>query len=336
MAQQARFAVSAAVILILTSVAFPQHYTIQDLGALPDLPCTAAADMSAQRVVGTSGYCGAYFHAFLWSPKAGLQDLGALPGGNYSQGYGVNSHGVVVGEAVGLANDNYYIHAFSWTRATGMRDLGILPGGTYSRATGINGSGLIVGYGDFPNAGTFTHAILWSQSGMTDLGAITGQTESVAAAISHDGDVVGDAGGIAALWRADGTYWNLGTLPGGYASRAVAISGHHIVGWSNSTGLPRAFLWTKTKGMRDLGLLPNGTLSVATGVDGRRVVGYGDNSGFIWTPEGGMKNLNDLIVNGAGSHVTFASDINSAGQIAAIGNASGDSKTHSFLLTPVP
>lgn len=332
-------AISMAVMLVCTSVAFSQHYSIQDLGVLNDSNCSGAAAMSSQRVVGTSGSASCFdthIRAFLWTPDIGMQDLGTFPSGNNSFGYGVNSHGAVVGEAVGLANGISYLHGFLWTRTMGMQDLGILPGGTYSRAIGINGSGFIVGYGDFPNSGTFTHAILWSQSGMTDLGAISGQEWSAAAAIDRGGNVVGFAGSHAALWRADGTFVDLGTVPGSFISAATGISDGGIVGWANVAGLPRAFLWTKDKGMRNLGLLPNGTYSVATGVYGRRVVGYGDYAGFIWTPESGMKDLNDLIVNGQGSHVTFANDINSAGQITGQGYLFGFPQPHAFLLTPVP
>ncbi len=328
--------VTVVVILVCTSLAFSQHYSIQDLGILNDSRCSGAAAMSSQRVVGTSGspFCSdTHIRAFLWTPDTGMQDLGTFPGGDNSSAFGVNSHGIVIGDSAGVVNGNFYSHAFAWTRAGGMRDIGVLPGGTYSLAIGINGSGLIVGYGDDANDGN-RHAILWSGSSMTDLGAISGQADSLAVAINREGDVVGYAGGTAALWRADGTYVNLGTLPGDYASSASAISGGRIVGWSATAGKPRAFLWTKNKGMRNLGLLPNGTFSVATGVIGQQVVGYGDNSGFIWTPANGMKDLNDLIVNGQGWHVTFANDINCAGQITGQGYLFG--WAHAFLLTPAP
>ncbi len=333
MSYSSRLAVIVAMTINLSSLAFSQHYSIQDLGALNNSRCSGAAAMSAQRVVGTSGIpCDFVIRAFLWTPESGMQDLGAFPGGDYSRGFGVNSHGTVVGEASGNANGQSYVHAFSWTRGAGMHDLGILPGGTYSRAIGINGSGLIVGYGDL--ASDRQHAMLWSPSGVSDLGAVSGQAASVAAAINREGDVVGYAGSSAALWHADGTYVDLGTLPGDFAAEAMAVSGGRIVGWSNMTGLPRAFVWTKAKGMQNIGLLPGGTYSVATGVNGRRVIGYGDNSGFLWTPEGGMKDLKTLVVNGQGWEVAFPSDINSAGQITGQGYLFGFA--HAFLLTPVP
>ena len=67
---------------------------------------------SKGQVAGTADIGGQY-HAFLWDPKnsgAGLQDLGTLPGGTWSDASGINSKGQVVGEAdIGGQG-----HAFLW------------------------------------------------------------------------------------------------------------------------------------------------------------------------------------------------------------------------------
>lgn len=57
--------------------------------------------------------------AFVWTRQGGLRNLGALPGGTFSQAYGVNNHGEVVGQAATADG----MHAFLWTREEGMVDL---------------------------------------------------------------------------------------------------------------------------------------------------------------------------------------------------------------------
>ena len=69
-----------------------------------------------------------------------VTDLGTLPGGTYSNAYGLNGSGQVVG---GADNASGY-RAFLWSGGT-MTSLGTLPGGSYSSAYGINGSGQVVG-----------------------------------------------------------------------------------------------------------------------------------------------------------------------------------------------
>lgn len=335
MARVSDLSVFAALLVLISVDTFSQTYTIQDLGVLPQARTSAAAAISSNRVVGTSGVPNEdmYIHAFLWTPKTGMQDLGTLPGGFASYGFGVNSYGMVVGAAEGYNESGYYQHGFRWTRKTGMQDLGTLPGADSSRAIGINGLGQIVGYASYPDFSR--HAVLWDDSGTTDLGLRSGQAYSLATAISRRGDVVGTAGSNAALWRADGSFVNLGVLPGDSNSQAQGIYADRIVGYSVKSGKPIPFLWTRQKGMQSLGLLPGNTYGVATSIYGHQVVGYLDfTGGFIWTPEGGMKDLNHLITNGVGWSIYFANDINSAGQITGAGGLFGFE--HAFLLTPVP
>ncbi len=52
-------------------------------------------------------------------------DLGTLPGDSYSQAYGINSSGQVVGYS---SDSTGHQHAFLWSISGGMVDLGTLPG----------------------------------------------------------------------------------------------------------------------------------------------------------------------------------------------------------------
>jgi probable HAF family extracellular repeat protein len=51
------------------------------------------------------------FHAFLWTPEKGMQDLGTLPGDAISEALGINNHGQVVGVsfAAGFANPRGFL-----------------------------------------------------------------------------------------------------------------------------------------------------------------------------------------------------------------------------------
>src|ERR1700722_11658976 len=121
-------------------------------------------------------------HAFLWSSKTGMRDLGTLGGSSYA--YGINDAGQVVGS---YASGNT-MRAFLWTKSGGMKDLGTL-GGDYTSASVINSAGQVI-RGASKAAGD-VHAFLWTAaSGMQDLGTLGG-TFSDAAAINDRGDMTG-------------------------------------------------------------------------------------------------------------------------------------------------
>ncbi|HEX5242154.1 MAG TPA: hypothetical protein VFW23_02745 [Tepidisphaeraceae bacterium] len=76
-----------------------------------------------------------------------MTDLGTLGGGTFSEGYGINDAGQVVGEAY---DSNILAHAFIYTNGT-MQDLNLLidpnSGWQLGFAYGINDAGQITGYG---------------------------------------------------------------------------------------------------------------------------------------------------------------------------------------------
>ena len=262
------------------------------------------------QVVGVSDEAAGCCDAFLWTPRKGMQNIGALPGAgtkyvDVAIAYGVNDYGQVVGNS---GYSGTCCHAFLWSAATGMKDLGDLPGGHGSYASAIDDKGQVVGTA-FTTTGT-PHAFIWSEStGMQELGTL---------------------------------------LPGYDSSGASAMNNkEHVVGTSycfNATGCKpfHAFLWRKTKGMKDLGDLPSGFGSRAVAVNSYdQVVGYagpynagGIESGpypFLWA-KGTMWNLNMLIPANSGWSLYTATGINAKGQITGWGLLNGEE--HGYKLTP--
>jgi len=171
----------------------------------------------------------------VWDDRGGIRNVGFLPGGQWSEGRGLNNLGQVVGEsttdipAAGHPLQRYYIdkdvqhHAFLWSEAEGMRDLGTL-GGDIAWAWAINDSGTVVG-GSYTGEGDDVHAFVWDEAGgMRDLGALAGSFGSEAVGINSCGQVIG--------------------------------ASEFSVPWGSTNG---AFVWDSTYGMRALAdLVPNG------------------------------------------------------------------------------
>ncbi len=168
---------------------------MRDLGSLHpnDEEGTFAYDINDRGfIVGQSGVPpanpeipSANWHAFLWSPRGRMIDLGTL-GGHFSAALGINNRNEVVG--VSEIADGH-LHAFLWSKGE-MTDLGTL-GGQDSSAGAINDHGQIVGESSLASGGS-SHAFVWSaRDGMVDLGTLTGIGESRANDINDRGAIVG-------------------------------------------------------------------------------------------------------------------------------------------------
>ena len=116
-----------------------------------------------------------------------MQDIGTLPSENYSNAYGINNSGQVIGNSSPDAN---YWHAFLYSGGV-MQDLGTL-GGNESSASGINDYGQVVG-GSLITGNSANHAFFYNGGVMTDLGTLPGGLGSFANDINDSGQVVGSS-----------------------------------------------------------------------------------------------------------------------------------------------
>ena len=303
--------------------------TITDLGVLPGgyASFPGGINTDGQVAGGADTASGTAFHAFVWDPVAGLQDVGTLGGNAY--GNAINAGGTIAGHSTLALTGSlrFRDHAFRLIPGGGgMVDLGTLAGGSISRAYGINGPGQIVGESNgLVNGAVVFRAALWpTAGGAQSLGTLPGGGPSLAYAINDAGRVVGqadDASGVtrAFSWTEAGGLQDLGTLAGGTTAvaRGINTTGQ-VAGWStDATGAQRAVVWDPVTGVRDLGTLPGGTASVAYGInDAGTVVGIsslsdGSYRAVVWSPAGAIRSLGTL----SGGAFSVAYGINAANQV---------------------
>ena len=271
-------------------------------------------------------------HAYQWSRRGGLQDLGTL-GGSSSVAFAINDAGDVAGYS--LLAGNMTSHAFRYTSSGGMEDLGALSGdpnvGTVAFA--INASGQVLGIGQLVGNGP-QHPVLWtSGKGLQDLGTLGGDLvvplgpDNLGLALNDLGQATGSSflsdhvTQHAFLWDPNTGLQDLGTLPGGTGSRALGINNNgEVVGESftnSSLTTGHAFRWTQAGGMQDLGTL-GGVWSQAFLINSSGTIVGNSNLGgigspthaFVWTPELGMQDLSL-----PGKHDCLAAGLSRMGEV---------------------
>jgi probable HAF family extracellular repeat protein len=178
-----------------------------NLGTLPsDSGSNAFGINDSGEVVGISA--GNDVHAFLWTPAAGMQNIG--PGA----GVAISDTGQVVGSG------GSSVGAFSWTAAGGFVTIGGL-GGSSSKASAVNDAGQVAGTSQLATGGN--HGFAWnSVDGLHDLGTLGG-SESTVVGIDDAGNIAGWA------YTADGTpravVWHPAPTPPGAPRAPVAAAG---------------------------------------------------------------------------------------------------------------
>ena len=291
--------------------------SFQGLGSLMPGGSSAANGVSADgsTVVGVSDYMEGPTNddtgtqAFRWTSATGMVGLGD-PTGLGSSANAVSANGTVV---VGGSGADMNPFAFRWT-GSGLDAIGGLAG-AHSRANGVSADGSTV-VGESVTASGPYHAFRATGGGANDLGALS-DGGSFANGVSADGSVAagwtygpGSMDAQACVWRKDGQLVGLGdlaggTILGGFNSTATAVSadGSVVVGESIvSASTFHAFRWTDpgagvdpSTGMVDLGALGDGSSKAyAVSADGKVIVGDSGEA-FIWTPDGGMQSLRDLL-----------------------------------------
>jgi probable HAF family extracellular repeat protein len=263
-------------------------------------------DISDGRAV---GWCHSPQHgaqrAFVWTQETGVVALGTLGGSSSSAAV---AEGASVAGSSSTAGD-VETHAFL-ARGGDMEDLGDLGGGL-ALPQGVHRSNVV---GESTTATGDYHAFLATPaSGTRDLGTLAAGTESSASAIH---------GGLIAGWSATDGFQIRSRRPVAWTleGRMIDIAGEPIEfvedGWVRGHGeandvrnglvvgytlkIPalknRAFIWTRTSGIRDLPLAPGSDENFAFATDGSSVVGqlsgFSDTYGwttraFVWTQQHG-------------------------------------------------
>jgi len=310
------FGISILLMALFVSVSNAQVFTVTDLG-----PLSPTGINTWGQVVGARNG-----HAYLWTKAHGMQDLGILPNGTFSQATAINDSGVVTGFAdgpgvvvitapgsPGTTQCANLIQPFRWKKSAGMQGLGAVSffnqaynGGCDFRfyATGINAFGRIVGY--TPDVGTYAWAFTWKKAdGITLLDLFNNQTgtddyQAAGNGINNIGQVAGQGGPYlsfmtdvshAVVWN-KGVLTDIGSLAGSDPADLTHCSGANGI---NDRG--QVVGWSGTTASSD----PCGTLVYSGGIA----------HAFLWTKSAGMQDLGTLL----GDASSAALKINFFGQV---------------------
>jgi len=294
-------------------------------------------------------------------------DLGTLPRHESSRALGINNTGVVVGEStqgfinqhacvwdtfgnaqeITSANSSVALSISNAAHMVGMsgnegwmfheevlHNLGSL-GGPFCAPYCVNDSGVVVGV-------SFTqkyenHAFLWRDGTMIDL--FPKLHYSVATAINERSDVVGffqstspvGISTVAFLRSTHGELVELASL-GGAHSIASDVNDHGLVvghSWL-STGYHHACLW-RDGTVFDLGTLWGNNSEAYAVNNAGMVIGSSGDSFFLWSEEGDMVDLRDLI-GPTNFRLEQITDINDRGDIVGWGYFAHSPHHHAVLL----
>ena len=307
-------------------------FTLLDLGQVAGQATAARAINNLGQVVGDT----ALSHSWIWAADSGLQIITPLnPVAVVSGAYGINDAGRVAGNysLAGLAG------AYVWSGGPAAQTLSL--NARNATAAGINAAGQIVGTRSANVAGAPDLAYVTDASGgVAALGTLGGDY-SAGRAINDRGQAAGASETSGSALHAFVWTPGLGMLDVNPAdarsSTAQAINGRgQVAGMAyDADGRGRAFVWSPDGGAQRLGTLARD--SRATGInDSGQVVGWADADttgtpvgAFLWSPRGGMVDLNNHLSAPPAARITYAAAINASGQIVG-----QDESLHAVLLTP--
>ena len=164
-------------------------YLVSNLGTLPLGSRSVGLGVNGQGwVTGQSDVGGSSpaQHAFIWTGKTGMVDIGTVPGYTTYVGNAINDNNRVAGT---LSNNNGMMHAFRTEDTGKISDLGTLSGSGWSVGNAINNMNQVAGTST--TADGQVHAFRTAGGGsLQDLGTLGG-VSSEAAGINASGAVVG-------------------------------------------------------------------------------------------------------------------------------------------------
>lgn len=220
-----------------------------ELPPLPPRTTAIARDLNdSDLVVGSSGidFLGPQANRTVRWRNGVIENLGTLPGGSRSEGYGINDSGWVAGYG------HYYLNGNEYWRPTWYRDgfgMDTLAGVTGGYAYDINNLGQVVGYSS-------PGAFIWTLSTGADyLPGPTGWVSSLASGISNDGvwvvgTLINSSGSLRRFARwSQTTGWQMYGLLNNSGLTAVNRAGECVGG---SSSISTGYIYTDALGLRDI------------------------------------------------------------------------------------
>lgn len=244
--------------------------------------------------------------------------------------FALNNAGQSVGTLieVNTSKKSFFIEAggFQYVLAGGAQTSLTAPNGATAASFGINPKSAFIAGGASGSNASAVSPVLWQNLTPQSLPLLSSYPQGIATSVNDSGAAAGvafslsftqliDPSAVAhAVLYNNGSVTDLGVLPGDSTSMASSINNSGTVVGFSSTALPDATLHLAAL------LYPPSSKYHA----------------FIYTG-GKLYNLTSQVVNGSGWQLSFATQINDAGQIVGSGiftDSDGNTEQHAFLLTP--
>ena len=310
------------------------------------IPLSSDISADGTTVVGQISLSNGPEPAFRWTASTGVQSIGMGLNADAMHPRGVSAEGLMIaGYTSGFPDPN---RAWRWSPGSGFVELHPLPGDEGTSASAISDDGTFVA-GRSYLAGRGYRVVRWGAGGaIEDIGVYPGHHQSYVWHMAGNGRAIvgwtsGPAGTHPFRWTEKAGMHLIPVGPGFNGGNAFGTSadGSVVVGICyDPTAIYRAFRWSEAGGFQNLGVLTGFEDSQAwrTSADGRVVIGNCsfDTSvhAFIWTPEFGMRDLNEhlpsLGINLDGWVLTHTSGISADGRTIA-GQGKHNSVTESWV-----